>query len=116
VDFISTSFIRGITLSDCVIVVDEIQNLTSHEANSIITRVGKNCRIVFCGDLRQSDLNKGKEFTGLYDFMKIVKKMKSFDFVEFGTDDICRSSLVKEYILVRNDLEDRGEIDPLSKI
>lgn len=113
IEFMSTSFIRGTTLQNCVLIVDEIQNLNSHEANSIITRVGKNCRVIFSGDIRQSDLSKGREKSGLYDFMKIVRRMKSFDLIEFGTEDICRSSLVREYILTRNALEDSGDIESL---
>ena len=110
IEFTSTSFVRGINLNDCVMIVDEIQNLTFHECDSIITRTGKNCRLIFSGDIRQSDLNKGKEFSGLSDFMKIIKKLKSFDFIEFGPNDICRSQLVKDYIITKNKLEDSGEI------
>tara|TARA_B110000503_G_C7084031_1_gene386451 strand:+ start:507 stop:1265 length:759 start_codon:yes stop_codon:yes gene_type:complete len=115
IEFMSTSFSRGTTISDCVVVVDEIQNLNSHEANTIITRAGKGTRIIFSGDIRQSDLNKGKEISGLRDFIQIIKKMKSFDTIEFSSDDICRSQLVREYILIRNELEDDGIIEPLSK-
>lgn len=116
IEFISTSFIRGTTLSDCIVVVDECQNLTDHEANSIITRVGDNCKIVFCGDIRQSDLNKRKEVSGLGDFMKIIRRMKSFEFIEFMPQDIVRSSLVKSYILIRNELEDAGVIQRLASV
>lgn len=114
IEFISTSFIRGITLSDCIVIVDECQNLTDHEANSIITRIGDNCKIIFCGDIRQSDLNKRKENSGLYDFIKIIKKMNCFEFIEFVAQDIVRSKLVKEYILVRNQLEDMNLIQSLA--
>lgn len=113
VEFVSTSFIRGITFTNCIVVVDECQNLTAHEANSIITRIGENCKIVFCGDIRQVDLNRRKEMTGLDDFMKIIRKMPSFEFVEFMPNDICRSRMVKEYILIRNELEDNNIIQPL---
>jgi len=115
VEFMSTSFIRGITMLDSIIIVDEIQNLTSHEANSIITRVGRNCRVIFSGDIRQTDLNKGREQTGLYDFMKIIKRMKSFEHIEFTIDDVCRGNMVKEYLMIRNKLEDDGEIESLSR-
>lgn len=114
IEFISTSFIRGITLSDCIVIVDECQNLTSHEANSIITRIGENCKIIFCGDIRQSDLNKRKEISGMADFMKIIKRMNCFEFIEFVVQDIVRSKLVKEYILVRNQLEDMDLIQSLA--
>ncbi len=112
VKFISTSFVRGINFENCVVVVDEIQNLTFHEADSIITRTSKNCRLIYSGDIRQSDLNKGREKSGLRDFMEIIKRMKSFDMIEFDTSDICRSSLVKDYIMIRNQLEDRDIINP----
>lgn len=113
VEFISTAYIRGITLDDSIILVDEIQNLNSAECNTIITRVGDRSKIMFCGDLRQTDLVKGRETTGLIDFLKIIRKMNSFDVVEFGPKDIVRSGLVRQYILARNDLEDSGDIRPL---
>jgi phosphate starvation-inducible protein PhoH len=104
VEFVSTSFIRGITLNDCIIVVDEIANMTLHELDSVITRIGKNCKILFCGDFRQSDFTKDQERNGLIDFMKIIRKMKSFVFVDFDENDIVRSSLVKEYIIQKDRL------------
>ncbi len=110
IEFISTSFVRGITLNDAIIIVDECQNQTAHELHSIITRVGSNCKIVFCGDLKQSDLNQRKEYSGLSDFMKIIKQMNCFDFVEFVEDDIVRSQLVKHYLITRNRLEENGTI------
>lgn len=104
VDFISTSFIRGITLNDCIIVVDEIANMTLHELDSVITRVGKNCKIIFCGDFRQSDFTKDHERNGLKDFMRIINKMESFEFVDFDENDIVRSRMVKEYIIAKTRL------------
>jgi phosphate starvation-inducible protein PhoH len=104
VDFISTSFIRGITLNDCIIVVDEIANLTLHELDSVITRVGKNCKIVFCGDFSQSDFTREQDRNGLKDFMRIIDRMKSFEFIEFDENDIVRSSMVKEYIISKHRL------------
>lgn len=104
VDFISTSFIRGVTLNDCIVVVDEIANLTIHELDSVITRVGKNCKILFCGDFRQSDFTRYADREGLKDFMKIINKMKSFEFVEFDENDIVRSNMVKEYIIAKDRL------------
>jgi len=105
VEFISTSFIRGITLNDCIVVVDEIANCTLHELDSVITRIGKNCRVLFCGDFRQSDFTKEHEKNGLIDFMKIIDKMKSFEFIDFDENDIVRSSLVKEYIITKDRLK-----------
>jgi len=104
VEFISTSFIRGITLNDCIIIVDEIANLTLHELDSVITRVGKNCRIMFCGDFRQSDFIKDHDKDGLKNFMRIIQRMKSFYFVDFDENDIVRSSMVKDYIITKDKL------------
>lgn len=87
--------------------------MTSHELHSIITRVGKDSKILFCGDYRQIDLDKRHERSGILDFIKILKAMSGFSFVEFGAKDIVRSDLVKQYIITRLDLEDKGEIEPL---
>jgi phosphate starvation-inducible protein PhoH len=105
IDFVSTSFIRGITLNDCIIVVDEIANMTLHELDSVITRVGKNCKIIFCGDFRQSDFTKDQDKNGLRDFMTIIQRMKSFTFIDFNENDIVRSSLVKDYIIQKDRLK-----------
>ena len=101
IKFWSTSFIRGTTLDNSIIIVDEFQNLNFHELDSIITRVGENSKILFCGDATQSDLTKTNERNGISDFMNILRKMDSFDVIEFGVDDICRSGLVKEYIVAK---------------
>lgn len=101
IKFWSTSFLRGTTLDKAIIIVDEFQNLNFHELDSIITRVGEDSRICFCGDATQSDLIKTNERNGIIDFMKILREMPSFDLIEFGVDDIVRSGLVKEYILTK---------------
>ena len=101
IKFWSTSFLRGTTLDNSIIIVDEYQNLNFHELDSIITRVGENTRICFCGDAVQSDLQKTNERNGIVDFMSVLRKMPSFDIIEFGVDDIVRSGLVKEYILAK---------------
>ena len=99
IKFWSTSFIRGTTLDDCILIVDEAQNLNFHELDSIITRVGENCKIHFCGDAAQTDLIKTNERNGILDFMKILAAMPEFESIEFGVEDIVRSGLVKSYIL-----------------
>ena len=101
VAFMTTSFIRGITLRDAVILIDECQNMSFHELDSIITRMGENCRVMFCGDFKQADL-KGN---GLKDFIRILKSMDCFTFVEFQVEDIVRSDFVKSYIIAKNKLE-----------
>jgi predicted ribonuclease YlaK len=101
IKFWSTSFIRGTTIDNSILIIDEYQNLNFHELDSIITRVGENTRICFCGDATQSDLVKTNERNGINDFMQIIRKMPSFDVIEFGVNDIVRSGLVKEYIIAK---------------
>ena len=104
ISFWSTSFIRGTTLDNAIIIVDEFQNLNFHELDSIITRVGENSKIMFCGDATQSDLVKTNEKNGIVDFMRILQNMPSFDIIEFGAEDIVRSGLCKEYIIAKMEL------------
>lgn len=113
VEFMTTSFVRGITINDCVILVDEFQNMTPSELHSVFTRIGKNCRVIFAGDIKQNDLNPRREESGFKDFFKVINKMRDFEVIEFTRDDIVRSDIVKSYIIAREDLEDRGIIDPL---
>ena len=104
ISFWSTSFIRGTTFDNAIIIVDEFQNLNYHELDSIITRVGENTKIMFCGDASQSDLAKTNERNGIHDFIKVLRVMPSFDMIEFGLQDIVRSGLCKEYLLAKNEL------------
>jgi len=101
IKFWSTSFLRGVTLDNCIVLVDEFANLNFHELDSIITRVGENCKIMFCGDATQSDLVKTSEKNGIVDFMSVLRKMDSFDIIEFGVDDIVRSGLVRQYLIAK---------------
>ena len=104
IDFWSTSFIRGTTFDKTIVIVDEFQNLNYHELDSIMTRVGTQSKIMFCGDATQSDLVKQNEKNGIIDFMRILRLMPSVDVIEFGVEDIVRSGLVKEYILAKLEL------------
>ena len=104
ISFWSSSFLRGTTFDDCILIVDEFQNMNGHENDSIITRVGENCKIMFCGDASQSDLVRQNERNGIHDFIKILQIMPSFDFIEFGIEDVCRSGLVKEYLIAKHSL------------
>lgn len=106
IGFMVTSYVRGLTLDDCVVIVDEAQNMTDMELNSIMTRVGQNTKIIFCGDFRQTDLNKRHDMSGLKHFMNIANHMPSFRHVEFDVEDIVRGPLVKEYIIARLACED----------
>ena len=100
-EFRTTSFIRGTTIRNSVIVVDECQNMTMHELDSIITRVGDNCRIIFSGDFRQSDLKSN----GLNQFFTILRNMGEFEYIDFSVDDILISGLVKNYIKAKTEYE-----------
>ena len=104
ISFWSTSFIRGTTFDRAIILVDEFQNLNFHELDSIMTRVGENTKIMFCGDATQSDLIKQNERNGIVDFMRVLRLMASVDIIEFGVEDIVRSGLVKEFILAKMEL------------
>ena len=104
IKFWSTSFLRGTTLDNAIVIVDEFQNLNFHELDSIMTRVGENSKICFCGDATQTDLQKTNEKNGIVDFIKILRTMPSFDLIEFGIDDIIRSGIVKEYIIAKMQL------------
>ena len=107
VEFISTSFIRGMSFDDAIIIVDEMQNLTFEEIDTVMTRVGYRSKIIWCGDYRQTDLNKKKnDMSGILRFFDIAHHMSSFTKIEFTADDIVRSSLVKDYILAKIKFED----------
>ena len=102
ISFWSTSFIRGTTFDDAILIIDECQNLNFHELDSIVTRVGDNSRIMFCGDAAQTDLIKTNEKNGILDFMRIMEQMnEQFSMIEFGVDDIVRSGLVRDYIITK---------------
>lgn len=104
INFNSTSYIRGMTFYDSIIIVDECQNMNFHELDSVITRIGDNCKIIFCGDFRQSDFKWKDEKNGILDFMRIIKSMDRFSFIEFMQQDIVRSPLVKSYIINKLEL------------
>jgi phosphate starvation-inducible protein PhoH len=107
IEFISTSFIRGMSFDDAIIIVDEMQNMTYEEIDTVMTRVGYRSKIIWCGDYRQTDLNKKKnDVSGILKFFDIAMHMKSFTRIEFEVDDIVRSSLVKDYIIAKMRYED----------
>jgi len=100
-EFITTSFIRGLTIDNAVIIVDEMQNLNFHELDSVITRVGNNCRIIFSGDYHQSDFKDEAERNGVQRFLRIVEQLKNFSVVTFGWQDIVRSDFLRDYIMTK---------------
>lgn len=109
VEFVSTSFIRGTTFTNSVLLVDEMQNMNFEELDTIITRVGDKSKIIFCGDYRQTDLRKRDDKSGILKFLDIARGMSEFSRFEFGVQDIVRSSLVKNYIISKTRYEDNKE-------
>ena len=101
IEFMSTSFIRGMTIDNAVIIVDEMQNLNFHELDSVITRVGENCRIIFSGDYNQSDFKDGYEKEGIQKFLRIVEHLKHFEIIQFNWHDIVRSDFLRDYIMAK---------------
>lgn len=101
VEFVSTSHIRGLTFDDTILIVDEMQNLNFHELDSIITRVGNNCRVILCGDYYQSDLVKSSDREGILQFMEIIEQLNKFTITEFTWSDIVRSDFVRDYIMTK---------------
>ena len=102
--FLSTSFLRGLTFDNSIIIVDECQNLNFHELDTIVTRVGQDSKIMFCGDFMQTDLSKTSERNGLFDFLRILEEMKEFNCVEFNIGDIVRSGFVRNYLIQKTKL------------
>jgi len=102
--FLSTSFLRGLTFDNSIIIVDECQNLNFHELDTIITRVGQDSKIFFCGDFGQSDLTRMNEKNGLMDFLQILQEMKEFNCTEFDIGDIVRSGFVRSYLIQKTKL------------
>jgi predicted ribonuclease YlaK len=106
IHFDTTSFLRGTTFRDNIIIIDECQNLSDHEIHTVMTRVGEGCRVIFCGDFNQKDYTR--EGSGMGNLLKIAERMKSFEIVKFDKNDVVRSGFVKDYIITRADLEERG--------
>jgi predicted ribonuclease YlaK len=102
--FMSTSFLRGLTFDNSIIIVDECQNLNFHELDTIITRVGQDSKIFFCGDFGQSDLTRTNERNGLMDFLQILHEMNEFNCTEFNIGDIVRSGFVRSYLIQKTKL------------
>ena len=104
VEFTTTSFLRGMTFNDSIIIVDECENMTFSEIDTVMTRIGVNSKIIFSGDYRQTDLHKPHEKSGIRELMAITNRMPSFDHIEFNIDDIVRSGVVKEYIIQKTEM------------
>jgi len=104
-EFMSTSFIRGITINNAIIVVDEFQNCNGHELDSIITRMGRNCKLIICGDYYQSDFTKDNDKKSVVKFLEIIKQLNRFSYIEFTWQDIVRSGIVRDYIMTKEMLK-----------
>lgn len=104
VEFVTTSYLRGLTLDNCVVICDEMQNCTFHELDTLMTRAGENCRLIFLGDVTQSDFVRDSDKKGLKKFMTIISEIRSFELIEFGISDIVRSEKVKDYIITKDRL------------
>jgi len=101
IEFMTTSFIRGLTIDNSIIIVDEMQNLNFHELDSVITRVGNNCRIVFSGDYHQSDFKEVSERDGIQRFLRIIEQLRNFSVITYGWEDIVRSDFLRDYIMTK---------------
>lgn len=101
IEFTTTSFLRGLTIDDAIIIIDEVQNMVDGEINTVMTRVGQNSRVLVCGDFRQNDLANKREESCIRSLMDTIQRMESFSVIEMTHDDIVRSGLVKEWILAR---------------
>lgn len=110
IEFSTTSFLRGLTLDRSIVIVDEMQNLSYQELSTVITRMGEKSRVIFCGDYQQSDLEREREKQGIMHFMKILKTMNEFDFIEFNYHDIVRSDLVKKFIIAESEYKKNNVI------
>jgi phosphate starvation-inducible protein PhoH and related proteins len=109
VEFTTTSFLRGLTFNNCIVIIDEAQNLQYGELYTTLTRVGDNCKVILCGDFRQCDLKEYESKNALFDIINILKSMKSVQFVEFQKSDIVRSGFVKDFIIKSTEYNDRKE-------
>ena len=100
-EFMTTSFVRGMQIDNAIVIVDEMQNLNFHELDSVITRIGQDCRIIFSGDYYQSDFKDAHERDGIQRFLRIVERLKHFSVITFGWDDIVRSDFLRDYIMTK---------------
>jgi len=111
IEFLTTSYIRGITLKDAIVVVDEFQNCNFHELDSIITRIGKGSRVIFSGDYYQSDFTNRKEKEGIGEFLKIIESLKHFKKIEFTWKDCVRSGMVRDYLMTKEKMIENNAIN-----
>ncbi len=109
IEFLTTSFIRGLTIKNAIVIVDESQNCNYHELCSVITRLGEDCRFIMSGDYYQSDFTRKGDQDGIKEFINIIKHMNSFDHIEFKWEDIVRSGFVRDFIMTK-ELYENGKL------
>jgi phosphate starvation-inducible protein PhoH and related proteins len=107
IEFTTTSFLRGLTFNNCIVIIDEAQNLQYGELYTTLTRIGDNCKVILCGDFRQCDLKEYESKNALFDIINILKEMRSVQFIEFGKSDIVRSGFVKDFIIKSTEYNDK---------
>jgi len=112
IEFSPTSYLRGQTFNNCIVILDEFQNLSFQELTTVITRFGENCKMVVIGDTGQDDLTseRYKEFSGARDLMKITNKMKNVETVYMGVNDIVRSGFVRDFIIAQYGIPEEFDI------
>lgn len=98
IEFQTTSFLRGLTFKDCIIIFDEFQSATFHEIDTVLTRVGENCRFILCGDFNQNDLSLKKEKSGFQNAITILKNIENVSEISFNINDVVRSGFVRKYL------------------
>lgn len=91
------AFMRGRTLNDAVIVLDEAQNTTTHQIKMFLTRLGMNAKMIITGDVTQIDLPRSTT-SGLVQALRVLKEIKGIGKVEFGKKDIVRHQLVQRIV------------------
>lgn len=101
--FQTTSYLRGVTFENCIVIIDEIQNLSYGELATVTTRIGQNCRLIFCGDTKQTDLWRPEERNGVHHFLSILQRIDSVTKVDFDINDVVRSGFVKEFLFAQDE-------------
>lgn len=106
IEFHGTSFLRGTTIDNAIILIDECQNQRYVELRTVLTRTGDHSRVILCGDTKQDDLTseRYRESSGLSDMMKVFERMGQMTTIEFEIDDIVRSGFVRDFIIAENQL------------
>lgn len=99
IEFQTTSFLRGLTFTDCIIIFDEFQSATFHEIDTVLTRIGENCRFILCGDFNQNDLSIKREKSGFQDAVSILNNLEEVQEIRFTIQDVVRSGFVKNYLI-----------------